>query len=256
MILALLQARVSSRRLPGKVLLPLLGEPMILRQLERIRRCRRIDRIVVATSTDASDDPLASVCARAAVEVFRGSLADVLDRFHGAAAAHSPATIVRLTADCPLADPELIDRVIAFFFEGGYDYATNALQPTYPDGLDVEVFRAACLEEAWHEAKLPSEREHVTPFIHGRPGRYRIGHFAGEQDLSALRWTVDEALDFELVSQVYAALYPGKPDFGTADVLRLLERRPDLKTLNTRHKRNEGMKRSLQEDVAQAAQKP
>jgi spore coat polysaccharide biosynthesis protein SpsF len=255
-ILAILQARVSSSRLPGKVLKPLLGAPMIVRQLERVRRCARIDRIVVATSTDVSDDRLAKVAADAGVAVFRGSLADVLDRFHGAAQQHIPHTVVRLTADCPLADPRLIDRVIEFYLKGGYDYATNALRPTYPDGLDVEVFRASCLEDAWREATLPSEREHVTPFIHRRPERYRIGHFAGDIDLSALRWTVDEALDFELVSTIYAALYPTKHDFGTADVLQLLEERPELKTVNTRYERNEGMKKSLQADAAQETQKP
>lgn len=256
MILAILQARMSSSRLPGKVLKPLLGAPMIVRQLERVRRCTRIDRIVVATSIDATDDPLAQVCMDVGVNLFRGSLEDVLDRFHGAALQYPSQTIVRLTADCPLADPHLIDQVIEFFLRGDFDYATNALQPTYPDGLDVEVFRTSCLEQAWQEAALPSEREHVTPFIHRRPERYRIGHFAGDRDLSALRWTVDEPLDFEFVSQVYAALYSSKPDFGTNDVLHLLEQRPNLKTLNIRHERNEGMRKSLQADAAHAARKP
>jgi spore coat polysaccharide biosynthesis protein SpsF len=256
MNLAILQARYSSTRLPGKVLKPLLGVPMILRQLERIKRSARIDKVVVATSVDQSDDRIEQLCRDNGIHVFRGSLSDVLDRFHGAAKPFRTDAIVRLTADCPLADPQLIDRVIDFFLDGGYDYATNALQPTYPDGLDVEVFRASCLEEAWREATLPSEREHVTPFIHRRPERFRIGHLAGETDLSALRWTVDEELDYRLVSEIYAALYPQKPDFGTADVLRLLEERPQLKTMNTKFERNEGMKKSLQADAAYLSTKP
>ena len=250
MILAILQARYSSTRWPGKVLKPLLGIPMILRQLERVNRSEKIDRIVVATSTDTSDDQVA-LCAQSSVDVFRGSLDDVLDRFHGAATQFSPETIVRLTADCPLVDPAVIDAVIQFFLDGRFDYASNAIQPTFPDGLDVEVFRLSCLNDAWREAALPSEREHVTPFIHRHPERYRIGHFKGDRDLSALRWTVDEELDFQLVSEVYAALYPVKPDFGMADILQLLEERPRLKTLNTRYVRNEGMKKSLAADAAQ-----
>ncbi len=248
MILAVLQARMSSSRLPGKVMKPLLGQPMLLRQIERIRRATTLDSLVVATSNDASDDAIEQLCAANDVTCFRGSLDDVLDRFYRAAKNSNPEYVVRLTGDCPLIDPAVIDAVVRHCIIGRFDYATNAIKPTFPDGLDVEVFTYACLEIAWQEAKLPSQREHVTPFINQQPQRFKIGNYVGPQDLSYLRWTVDEALDFELIKQIYESLYPNKPDFTTGDILALLEKKPDLKSLNLIHKRNEGYRRSLAND--------
>lgn len=250
MILAILQARVSSTRLPEKVLAPILGKPMILRQIERIGRSELIDRLLLATSTDPSDDPLADLCRKEGVEIFRGDLDDVLDRFYRAARTDDPEHVVRLTGDCPLIDPWLIDRVIEFHMEGGYDYTANALEPTYPDGLDVEIMRFSVLEKSWREAKLPSEREHVTPFLQKDPERFRIGSVKNEQNLSHLRWTVDEPRDLELVRRIYEALYPQKPDFLMEDVLVLLEEHPQWKTINRNIPRNEGLEKSLREDRA------
>jgi spore coat polysaccharide biosynthesis protein SpsF len=153
-IAAILQARVSSTRLPGKVLKPILGVPMILRQIERVRRAKKIDQFIVATSNDRTDDPLADICSNTNIECFRGSLEDVLDRFYHAAKPLNPEHIVRLTGDCPLADPQLIDQLILFHLQGGYDYSSNTVETTYPDGLDVEIFRFSCLELAWKEAIL------------------------------------------------------------------------------------------------------
>lgn len=253
MILAILQARVSSSRLPGKVLLPLLGQPMLARQLERVRRARLIDTLLVATSEDVSDDPIEALCAAAGVACYRGRLDDVLDRYYQAALAYRPRHIVRLTGDCPLADPGLIDAVIAYYLESGCAHVSNGGEPpSFPDGLDVEVFSFAALETAWRETRLGSEREHVTPFIYKHPERFRLGQYRSPVDLSALRWTVDEAADFELISIVYQTLYPAKPDFDSADVLRLLEARPELKTINTRHRRNEGYAKSLRQDRARS----
>jgi spore coat polysaccharide biosynthesis protein SpsF len=246
MILAILQARFSSSRLPGKVLLPILGRPMLALQIERLRRSARIDRLILATSLDKSDDGVEAFAKAEGVECFRGNLDDVLDRFYQAAKPHKPDHVVRLTGDSPLTDAALIDDIIREHLEQGNDYTTNAVEPTYPDGLDAEVFRFACLEEAWREAKLPSQREHVTPFINRQPDRYRIAHYKREPDLSALRWTVDEPADYELVRIIYGELYPAKPAFATADILALLERRPELRDLNTTHKRNEGYEKSLQ----------
>ncbi|WNB77119.1 glycosyltransferase family protein [Methylomonas koyamae] len=251
MILAILQARMSSSRLPGKVLLPVLGEPMLLRQIERLRKVHNIDRLLVATSAETADDEIEILCKRHAIDCFRGNLNDVLDRFYQAAVSHHPDHVVRLTADCPLADPGLIDQVIEFYLAGGYDYASNSVRPTFPDGLDVEICRFACLEQAWREAGLPSQREHVMPFIHQQPERFNIGHFLNREDLSHLRWTVDEPRDFELVSQIYAALYPANPDFSTPDILRLLAERPELANWNTQHQRNEGYLKSLAADAPQ-----
>lgn len=248
-ILGILQARMSSSRLPGKVLLPILGEPMLVRHLERLSRCRRLDHLVVATTTDISDDALAAVCEGRSVACFRGSLSDVLDRFVRAARPYRPDVVVRLTGDCPLADPVLIDEVIDFFETGGYDYASNCVPATFPDGLDVEVMRFTALEEAAFEALLPSHREHVTPFLRAHPERYRLGNVAGPVDRSHLRWTVDEPEDFEFVRCVYERLYLEKPDFTTQDILELLDREPALQAVNSKFERNEGARKSRQADA-------
>jgi len=249
LILAIIQARFSSTRLPGKVLLPLLGEPMLLRQAERVRRALLIDQLVVATSTDRSDDAVAEACASRSIACGRGSLDDVLDRFLHVAKGYPADYIVRLTGDCPLSDPAIIDSVIAFTVGGNYDYGSNTLQPTFPDGLDVEVFRTEALATASREAQLPSEREHVTPFLY-KSGQFRIGNFTNDVDLSSHRWTVDEPADFELVASIFEALYPSKRDFGWHDVLALLERMPDLAKINAGFARNEGYAKSLRADVA------
>jgi len=247
---AILQARAGSSRLPGKVLKPLLGRPMLARQIERVRRSARLDELVVATSTDASDDAIEALCEEEGVACFRGSLDDVLDRFHAAALRHGADRVVRLTGDCPLADAGLIDAVVEHLERGGYDFVSNAIEPTFPDGLDAAVFRMQLLEDAWNEATLPSEREHVTLFMRRQPERYRIGSFKGEVDRSNLRWTVDEPSDFEFVVAVYSRLYPSNPAFGSEDVLDLLEREPGLLQVNGGIERNEGLRRSLARDAA------
>lgn len=247
-MLAILQARCSSSRLPGKVLKPILGEPMIARHIERLRRSQRISRLLVATSVETSDDALATLCAQLQVDCFRGSLNDVLDRFYLAAQAVPSEHLLRLTGDCPLADHEIIDACIDFHLAGDYDYTSNALQASFPDGLDVEVLRFSCLVEAWQEATLPSEREHVTSFIYRRPERYRIGHYRQARDLSWLRWTVDRPEDFQLVEAIYSALYPQNPSFSTADILALLARHPELARINADITRNEGYLQSLLAD--------
>jgi spore coat polysaccharide biosynthesis protein SpsF len=222
MILAILQARMSSTRLPGKVMKPLLGEPMIGRQIERVARSRRIDRLAVATSVEPGDDPLAAYCEALGVGVFRGPLDDVLSRFMGAAEAFGPADhIVRLTADCPLADPDVIDACIDLHLAAGADYTTNGQQRTYPTGLDVEALPMAALATAAREASDAYDREHVTPYLYRRPERFKLAHLTQDTDTSRLRWTVDHPEDFDFVERVYAALYPDKPDFRMAEVLAL-----------------------------------
>ncbi|BDD92217.1 spore coat protein [Pandoraea sp. NE5] len=248
-IIALLQARCSSSRLPGKVLKPLLGQPMILRQIERLRRVRRIDELVVVTSEESSDDELAGVCHNAGVPVFRGSLNDVLDRFYRAIESKTVDHVVRLTADCPLTDPATVDAVIDLYLKGGFDYASNTLPPTYPDGLDAEIFQAEVLRTIWREASQPSEREHVTSFIYKHPERFRLGNLTNDRDLSSLRWTVDTPADFLFAEAVYEALYAENPAFDYADVLALLARSPELQLLNTEQARNAGYLASLSQDA-------
>lgn len=245
MILAILQARVSSRRLPGKVLRPILGKPMILRQIERLQRSRRIDRLVLATSVDDSDGPLAALVEGAGLDVHRGSLDDVLDRFITAATAYEPTWIVRLTGDCPLADPKLIDQVIEATVNALSDYGSNTMEPTYPDGLDVEVIRYEVLKDIWRAGGTSAEREHVTLGIYRHPERFQLLNFKNESDLSALRWTVDELPDFLFVERVYAELYPSNPSFETGDVLALLADHPELNEINAGIRRNEGLAWSL-----------
>ena len=223
MNLAILQARMTSSRLPGKVMAPVLGEPMIGRQVERLRRSNRIDELMVATSTQASDDPLAAYCESLGVEVFRGSLSDVLDRYRAALARRPQATtVIRLTADCPLTDPELIDQVIDHHHEVGADYTSNTLGTrTYPHGLDAEVIRAGALVDAAERAEEPYEREHVTPYIYRRPETYRLAGVARHESLANLRWTVDVPPDLAFVREVYAKLYPFDPAFGSDAIIAL-----------------------------------
>lgn len=223
MNLAILQARMSSSRLPGKVMAPVLGEPMIGRQVERLRRARRIDHLVVATSTHETDDPLAAYCESLDLDVFRGPLDDVLERFRAVLVRHPEAkTVVRLTADCPLTDPGLIDRVIDHHHAAGADYTSNTLgSRTYPHGLDAEVIRAEALLDAAVQAAEPYEREHVTPYIYRRPDRYRLAGVARHESLSALRWTVDLPEDMAFVRDVYARLYPFNPEFSSDDIVAL-----------------------------------
>jgi spore coat polysaccharide biosynthesis protein SpsF len=233
MILAILQARSSSTRLPGKVLMPLAGAPMILRQIERVSRAARIGRLVVATSVDASDDELARVVAGAGVGVHRGPLDDVLARFAGALAAFGPAShVVRLTGDCPLADPAVIDAVIARVVDEAADYGSNTPpHRTYPKGLDVECMTADALVAAAARAASPEEREHVTWALHRQPELYRQTFLSQAADEGEARWTVDYPHDHAFVAAVYDALYPTNPAFTSDDVRRLLRSRPELANL-------------------------
>jgi spore coat polysaccharide biosynthesis protein SpsF len=227
MVLAVLQARISSTRLPGKVMRPILGAPMIGRQIERLRRARRLTGLTVATSTDAGDDVVAAYCGSLGVPVWRGPLDDVRERFLGAlAAAGEPGTFVRLTADCPLADPMLLDACIASHAASGADYTYNSKDWTYPKGLDVEVCETAALRAAARESDDPYDHEHVTPYIYRHPERFRLNAVTRDPPLR-YRWTVDTPEDFAFATAVYEALYPAKPDFDSEDILAWQAQHPD-----------------------------
>lgn len=230
MPLAILQARMSSTRLPGKVLADLAGAPMILRQIERLGRARRLDRIVVATSDQASDEVLAARLAQAGVPVFRGALDDVLGRFIGAIEAFgADGAVVRLTADCPLADPELIDATLDLHARSDAEYTSNTpARRSYPKGLDVEVFEASALRTAAAQTTDPYDREHVTPFLYRHPERFRIAGLEQAADEGEVRWTVDRPDDLQFVRAVYDALYAANPAFTSDDVRALVRGRPDL----------------------------
>lgn len=228
----IVQARMTSTRLPGKVLLPLAGEPILTRLVERLRRVRLAQEIVIATTTNASDDPIASLCTQMGVPCHRGSEHDVLARYADAAQAHAADVVVRITSDCPLIDPALVGQAIATYQEGDSDYVSNMLPPTWPYGMAVEVFSAAALHEAHVQATQDSEREHVTPFIYWHPQRYRLRNIASPQDLSHHRWTVDTHEDYELVRRLFETLYPTHPTFTLADLLALMEAHPDWLRIN------------------------
>lgn len=221
-ILTILQARMTSTRLPGKVLRPLLGEPMMARQIERLRRSRRLGDLCVATSTDASDAVVAAAAAQLGCLTHRGPLADVLARYAGALQAHGPADhVVRVTADCPLTDWRVVDQVIDLHLSSGADYTSNTVERTYPKGLDVEIVKAPLLLEAAAEGHDPYEREHVTPFFYRRPERFRLAQLTQAVDQNLWRWTVDTPADFAFTASVYEALYRDKPDFLSEDIAAL-----------------------------------
>ena len=244
---AIIQARMSSSRLPGKVLTDLAGRPMLWHVVERTARAQEIDQVVVATSDQPGDDPIQEFCNLQGVFCFRGSLDDVLDRYHACAREIGADNIVRITADCPLLDAGVIDRLIGFFLDGGYDFASTGVErATFPDGISVEVFTARVLEFAWQGATLKSEREHVMPYFHKNSKGFKVGEIHHPVDLSALRWTVDEKEDLEFARKVFESM--GKDYFGMEEILDLLKREPELTRINSHFIRDEGYRISLAED--------
>lgn len=237
----IVQARASSTRLPGKVFEPIAGVPMVIRVLRRARAIG--EPVVLATSDDVSDDPLAMLVHDDGWQVVRGPRDDVLERFVRA----TPATaryVVRITADCPLLDPQVSRAILAALRAGGADYASNTLTPTYPDGLDCEAFTADSLRAAAAEAILPSDREHVTPFVWQRPGRFRLVNLSRVPDLSTERWTVDDAHDLTFVRAIYERLGDAADEADLDRILAVLELEPALRALNAGSVRNAGYLRS------------
>ncbi len=235
---AIVQARVGSQRFPDKVMKSIGGTPLIEVLLLRLARAKQIDEIVLATSQERKNGPLAEHVQQLGHMVYRGSENDVLDRYYHAAKLAGANIVVRITGDCPLVDPELVDSVVGAFRAGDVDYATNTDPPTYPDGLDVEVFSFVALEAAWREAKRPYEREHVTPYLR-ESGKFRTLRLRHGEDLSAERWTVDEPVDFAVVDAVFGYFHP-RTDFGWPEVLELRRARPELFAANRHLIRNEG----------------
>ncbi|OGS47955.1 MAG: hypothetical protein A3K68_07845 [Euryarchaeota archaeon RBG_16_68_13] len=228
---AIVQARMGSTRLPGKVLKDIGGRTMLARVIERTSRSKLIDRIVVATTTESVDEPVVAESTNLKVPIFRGSQEDVLDRYYRAAEEQDADPIVRITSDCPLVDPEVIDQVLALYRREMPDYASNVITRTFPLGLDVEVLSRDALARAWRLATKPFERAHVTPFIYQRPDRFRLAALRADQDYSKYRWTVDTPEDLEFVRAVYACLGVDG-HFGWREILSLVEREPTLAAIN------------------------
>jgi spore coat polysaccharide biosynthesis protein SpsF len=230
-VVAIIQARMGSTRLPGKVLLDLEGETVLARVVNRLRRTRLVDELLVATTDRAGDDAIVKECRGLSIPVSRGDQDDVLDRYFRAAQLAKAEVVVRITSDCPLIDPEITDKTIAAFLAAVPDYASNALVRTYPRGLDTEVISAAALGRAWQQARKPYEREHVTPYIYEHPAEFKLLPVTEDGDYSGHRWTVDTPQDLEFVRAIYARLKDNLM-FNWRDVLDLLDREPALLELN------------------------
>jgi len=254
-VVAIIQARMGSSRLPGKSLAEIEKRPMLWHVIQRVKRASLIDRVAVATSTSPADDAIETMCRENDVSCYRGSENDVLDRFYSAACGEKASQVVRITADCPLIDPEVIDRVVRRFQGGDLDYASNAMVRSYPDGLDTEIFSFSALERAWREASKSSEREHVTPYL--RSGKFRTANV--ENDSTNLhqhyRWTVDEAVDLEFIRAVYKA-FRERESFGMKDVLQLIDKNPGLTQMNSEIVSNQGYYKSLFADARAEAAPP
>jgi spore coat polysaccharide biosynthesis protein SpsF len=234
-VVAILQARMSSSRLPGKVLLDLGGRSVLSRMVERVRFAKRVDQVVVATTLDPSDDPIVALCQREQIDFFRGSLPDVLDRYYQAALQFHADVIVRLTGDCPLIDPQLIDEVVEVLIDRQVDFACNRLPPpfnrTYPIGLDVEACTFSVLERAWREAVEKKDREHVLPYLYEMPGRFKVVQLNHNENKGQLRWTLDTPEDYVLLQEVIKRL-DSRNDFTWLEVLELFNQDPNLASLN------------------------
>ncbi len=233
MVTAIIQARVGSTRFPGKVFADLAGRPLIWHVVDRIRKCRNVQGIVLATTLNSLDDPLAIWAKGQGVSLFRGDEEDVLARFHGAARAYGVDIVVRVTADDPFKDPQIIDKVVQLLIDNNLDFASNNNPPSFPEGLDVEAFTIDALDRANHMAISPFDREHVTQCFYKNIDIFLQKNLSNNVDLSFLRWTIDTPLDYQLAQAVYGHLYVDGKIFYMDDILELLKIHVKLSTLNS-----------------------
>ncbi len=247
-VIALIQARTGARRLANKVLLNLSGITVLEHVVNRVNRAKTVDEAVVVTTVHKEDLKIVELMSRKGVRVLCGSEDDVLDRYYQAARLLGARHVVRITADCPVMDPAVIDRVIEYYFKSKADYCSNALTQTFPDGLDVEIFSFEALAKAWKNAKLASQREHVTPYIRSHKRSFKIVSMEHPFNLGHHRWTLDEEKDYVFLTKLFGSLYSGNPYFGMNDILGFLEKNPKLTNINGGIARNEGYTRSLKND--------
>lgn len=231
--IAIIQARMGSTRLPGKVLKEVLDKPLLAYQLKRVQRAKFIDEIIIATTTKKQDDAIVEFTKSFGEKVYRGSEDDVLSRYYGAAVEADADVIVRLTSDCPLIDPVIIDDVVQLFIDKqSVDYVSNTLDRTFPRGLDTEVFSFEALEMAHKEATLPRDREHVTAYFYTNPEKFSLAYLKNDVNEGHHRWTVDTDEDFELVRRILEAIYPTNKNFTMNDIIELLEQHPEWIEIN------------------------
>lgn len=234
-VVVIIQARQESTRLPGKVMMEVLDKPLLGYLIDRVKESKLVQEVIVATTEIESDDAIALFCAQQQIPCFRGSVEDVLARYLAAAQMTSADVIVRITGDCPLICPEVIDKVISRYLSHYpvVDYVSNTVKRTYPRGLDVEVFSYACLNTAAQKSTSPSEREHVTSYIRHHPESFNSESVVDSADHSHFRWTVDTPEDFQLISKLISTLYPQKSNFNLADLLQLMQRHPEWQHINS-----------------------
>ncbi|MED1438564.1 glycosyltransferase family protein [Aeribacillus composti] len=233
-VAAIIQARMGSTRLPGKILKKVLDKTLLEYQIERVKRAKSIDEIIIATTTKESDDQIVQLCQQLSIPYYRGSEEDVLSRYFEAATQFNADVIVRLTSDCPIIDPNVIDKVVTHYLENKdrYDYVSNTLTRTYPRGLDTEVMSYKALKRAYEEAKESAYREHVTAYIYHHPDQFRFFSVSNVKDESKHRWTVDTEEDFHLIKNILEMLYPTKPLFTFEDVIQILRSKPEWVQIN------------------------
>ena len=234
-VVAIIQARMGADRLPNKTLELIEDKPLLQHVIERIKTCKKINKIIIATTTNSNDDYIEEFGRRHGIDVYRGSESDVLDRYYKTAKVSNTSIIVRITADDPFKDPEVTDQMISHLLENAeLDYVSNTIEPTYPEGIDTEVFRFNALEKAWKEATSQSEREHVTPYIIKNPDKFNIKNITHSEDLSKLRWTIDYKEDLDFAREVYKKLYRPGQIFLMQDILDLLKEEPHLNEINNK----------------------
>lgn len=227
----IVQARMGSTRLPGKTLRPIAGKSMLAHVVDRVKRAENMDEVVVATTTKPADDAIVAECTKLGVRYFRGSEDDVLDRYYQTAVAFDAAVVVRITSDCPLIDPEIIDKLIAIIQAQDVDYVSNALTRSFPRGLDAEVFKLSALRRAYEQANQAYQRVHVTPYIYQHPNEFALSELVADADYSMHRWTVDTLADWELITAIYTH-FALVEDFSWQDVLAYVQAHPELSQLN------------------------
>jgi len=239
-IVIVVQARMSSSRLPGKVMLPILGESLLFRMIERLKMIKHKAQIVIATSKESGDNIIEQEASKIGIPCFRGSLNNLLDRHYQVAKQYNADIVLKIPSDCPLIDPKIIDQVLDFCFEnpGQYDFVSNLHPATFPDGNDVEIMTMDCIERTWKEATRQLELEHTTPYIWENPEKFRIGNVVwntGNDYSMSHRFTIDYQADYEFIKAVFEELYPAKPEFSCEDILELLGKRPDIYQINAEY---------------------
>lgn len=246
---AIFQVRTGATRLPGKMFKEILGRPLLWHVIQRVKVAGLVNRIIIATTVEKEDEKIVEFCKEMNLPYYRGSVENVLDRFYNTAKKFGSDIIVRITPDDPFKDPEIIDEFLKFFLgNDNLDYISNTIEPTYPEGLDLEIFKFSALEKAWKEAQKLSEKEHVTPYIWNNVNKFKVKNLCYKKDISKLRWTIDYEKDLRFAREVYKRLYPKKKIFLMQDILDLLEKHPELSKINQDIPYHEGYLKSLVKD--------